>query len=54
MGRMQRILESYRVDILPMNPSNFAVFAEGPPDEIGKLQVEISEYVERLEQPAGA
>jgi len=30
MGRMQRILESYRVDILPKNPRDFAVFAEGP------------------------
>ncbi len=50
MGRMQRILESYRGDILPKNPRNFAVFAEGPLDEIHKLQVEISDYVNRLEQ----
>jgi hypothetical protein len=49
MGRMQRILESYRADILPKNPRNFAVFAEGPLDEIRKLQVDISEYVNRLE-----
>ena len=33
MGRMQRILESYRFDILPQNPRNFAVLAEGPLDE---------------------
>ena len=50
MGRMQRILESYRADILPQNPRNFAVFAEGPLDEIGKLQAEIAAYVDRLEQ----
>ena len=25
MGRMQRILESYRADILPKNPRNFAL-----------------------------
>ena len=50
MGRMQRILESYRADILPQNPRNFAVFAEGPLDEIHKLQAEIAAYVERLEQ----
>ena len=43
MGRMQRILESYRARILPKNPQNFAVFAEGPLDEIRKLQVEIDE-----------
>ena len=50
MGRMQRILESYRADILPNNPRNFAVFAEGPLDEIRKLQAEIAAYGERLEQ----
>jgi hypothetical protein len=50
MGRMQRILESYRGDILPKNPRNFAAFAEGPLDEISKLQMEISDYVTRLEQ----
>ena len=52
MGRMQRILESYRSDILPVNPRNFAVFAEGPLDEIRKLQIDISAYVDRLEQAA--
>ena len=50
MGRMQRILESYRSDILPQNPRNFAIFAEGPLDEIQKLQAEITAYVEQLEQ----
>jgi len=50
MGRMQRILESYRGDILPKNPRNFAAFAEGPLDEIHKLEAEISDYVDRLEQ----
>src|SRR5439155_18073825 len=50
MGRMQRILESYRADILSKNPRNFAVFAEGPLDEIQKLQAEIPDYVSRLER----
>ncbi len=54
MGRMQRILESYRADILPKNPRNFAIFAEGPLDEIQKLQSEISDYVSRLEQVGAA
>jgi len=49
MGRMQRVLESFRHDILPKNPKNFAIFAEGPLDEIRKLQAEIEEYVTRLE-----
>ena len=54
MGRMQSILESYRVEILPKNPRNFAVFAEGPLDEIRKLQVEIDGYVSRLETAGAA
>ena len=49
MGRMQRLLESYRREILPQNPRNFAVFAEGPLDEIRKLQADIADYVLRLE-----
>jgi len=52
MGRMQRILESYRVDILPRNPRNFAVFAEGPLDEIRNIQSEIAAYVQQLESIA--
>jgi len=52
MGRMQRVLESYRNDILSKNPRNFAAFAEGPLDEIHKLQTEISDYVQRLEKVA--
>ena len=54
MGRMQRILESYRADILPKNPRNFAVFAEGPLDEIRKLQAKISESLLRLEEAPAA
>jgi hypothetical protein len=48
MGRMQRILESYRADILPKNPRNFAVFAEGPLEEIRRLQEEIDAYLGNL------
>ena len=54
MGRMQRILESYRSDLLPKNPRNFAVFAEGPLDGIRNLQAEIAAYVQQLEQAAPA
>ena len=54
MGRMQRILDSYRVEILPKNPRNFAVFAEGPLDEIRKLQIEIDEYLSKLGPVAAA
>ena len=54
MGRMQRILESYRSDLLSKNPKNFAVFAEGPLDEIRNLQAEIAAYVQQLGQVAPA
>ncbi len=43
-------LNALRADILPKNPRNFAVLAEGPLDEIRKLQTEITGYINRLEQ----
>ncbi len=46
---LYRALDSLRADILPKNPRNFAIFAEGPLDEIRKLQTEIEAYVLRLE-----
>jgi hypothetical protein len=50
MGRMQRILESHRDEILTKNPRNFAMFAEGPLEQIRQLQGQIDEYVRRLEE----
>ena len=41
MGRMQRILESYRNEILAKNPRNFALLAEGPLDQLRQLQKQI-------------
>jgi hypothetical protein len=49
MSRMQRILDSYRKDILPKNPRNFALFAEGPLDQIRQLQTQIEEYFQILQ-----
>ena len=49
MGRMQRILESYRDEILTKNPRNFALLAEGPLEQIRQLQVQIDEYFQHLE-----
>jgi hypothetical protein len=37
MGRMQRILESHRNEILTRNPRNFAVLAEGPLEQLRQL-----------------
>ena len=52
MGRMQRILESYRNEILGKNPRNFAVLAEGPLEQLRQLQTQIDEYVQRVEGAA--
>ena len=49
MGRMQRILESYRNEILGKNPRNFAVLAEGPLEQLRQLQQQIDDYIQRLE-----
>lgn len=49
MGRMQRILESYRNEILGQHPRNFALIAEGPLEQIRQLQVQIDEYFRHLE-----
>jgi len=49
MGRMQRILESYRNEILTKNPRNFALLAEGPLEQVRQLQAQIDEYIQRFE-----
>lgn len=49
MGQMQRILESYRNEILTKNPRNFAMLAEGPLEQLRQLQAQVNEYVQRLE-----
>ncbi len=52
MGRMQRILESYRNEILARNPRNFAMLAEGPLEQLRQLQAQLGEYFQRLEKTA--
>jgi len=49
MGRMQRILESSRNEILTKNPRNFAVLAEGPLEQLRQLQAQVTEYIHRVE-----
>lgn len=48
--RLYQGLDTLRADVLPKNPRTFAIIAEGPLDEIRKLQEEISSYVQSLEQ----
>ena len=52
--RLYQGLDALRADVLAKNPRNFAVLAEGPLDEIRKLQTEISDYVSRLETVGSA
>ena len=57
IGQIERLyqgLDALRKDILPVNAHNFAIVAEGPLDEIRKLQAEIDRYVTGLEHVAGA
>lgn len=42
-------IDGLRKDLLPKNPRNFAILAEGPVDEIRKLQADIDGYINRLE-----
>jgi transcription termination factor NusB len=52
MGRMQRVLESYRHEILTQNPRNFAMLAEGPLEQLRQLQSQIDDYLQRVEAAA--
>lgn len=50
-----RALNSLRAGVFPKNPRNFAILAEGPVDEIRKLQADVDDYLSRLEgMPADA
>ncbi len=46
MGRMQRVLESYRDEILAKHPRNFALLAEGPLEQLRQLQAQIDDYLQ--------
>jgi hypothetical protein len=52
MGRMQRILESYRNEILTKNPRTFALLAEGPLEQLRQLQGQIDDYLQWVETAA--
>ena len=52
--RLYQGLDALRGEVLPQNPRNFAILAEGPLDEIRKLQADIDGYIARLEQIGAA
>lgn len=45
---MTRALASLREDILPKNPHNFAILAEGPLDYIRQFHEELEQYCQSL------
>ena len=49
---MQRILESYRNEILTKNPRTFALLAEGPLEQLRQLQGQIDDYLQWVETAA--
>ena len=52
--RLYQGLNALRRDVLPRNSRNFAVLAEGPLDEIRKLQADIDHYITSLDQVRAA
>lgn len=44
LGRMYRALAALRADVLPVHARKFALMAEGPLDEIRRLQTQIGAY----------
>jgi hypothetical protein len=51
MERMLRVLFLLRENILPQSRERFAMMAEGPLEQIRRLQQEIEAYVDEVLQP---
>jgi len=51
IGDLYQALASYRSRILPVNPRNYRVIAQGPLEEIRKIQADIDNYL-GLREPA--
>ena len=49
MERMYRALAALRREVYPLNPRQFALLAEGPQEELDRLQVQIDVYTGRSE-----
>jgi hypothetical protein len=48
LDRMYRALAALRREVFPLNPRQFALLAEGPQDEISRLQQAIDAYTGRI------
>jgi len=47
LALVESIVESWKKKLLPHNPKNFGIYAEGAIDEADKLRALINEYLER-------
>ena len=47
LGIVESIVESWKRKLLPHNPRNYALYAEGSIDQAEILRAEINEYLER-------
>ncbi len=52
MDKLIRALEDLKQTFLPNNPTLFAMMSEAPLDDLNRLRLELSGYVEEL-KPAG-
>lgn len=52
LERMYRALAALRREVYPINPRQFALLAEGPEEEIRRLQADIDIYTGRDELAA--
>ena len=47
LALVNKIVESWRQKLMPHNPKNFAIYAEGAIDQAEILRTEIDEYLAR-------
>ncbi len=52
LGDLYKLLASYRTRIRPLNLRNYTVLAQGPLEEIRKIQAQIDDYL-GLKEAAG-
>lgn len=45
LGDLYQVLAAYRTKVLPANPRNYLLLAQGPLEEIRKIQAEIDAYL---------
>ena len=48
LGRMNQALAALRLECLPARPRKFAILAEGPLEEIRRLQAEIEQLTAEI------